>query len=162
MEAPSAHPQSLSLFLSSSLPVLTPVPEWGSCSSPGLARCPQFLSSPGLSQYSSDPHTEWDLSAFSTREQVLEAVRNLRYKGGNTFTGNSPCRALSTHRGKLFPWMMCSLGTGATGEQRKQKKAWGFFWKAVAQAPSLPLPRSSTHPRPGAESETRCWRPTGG
>ncbi|XP_062360948.1 collagen alpha-1(XX) chain [Cinclus cinclus] len=41
----------------------------------------------GLSQYSSDPRTEWDLSTFSTREQVLEAVRNLRYKGGNTFTG---------------------------------------------------------------------------
>ncbi|NWS16144.1 COKA1 protein, partial [Pachyramphus minor] len=41
----------------------------------------------GLSQYSSDPRTEWDLSAHSTREQVLEAIRNLRYKGGNTFTG---------------------------------------------------------------------------
>uniref|UniRef100_A0A8C5TCW1 Collagen alpha-1(XX) chain n=1 Tax=Malurus cyaneus samueli TaxID=2593467 RepID=A0A8C5TCW1_9PASS len=41
----------------------------------------------GLSQYSSDPRTEWDLSAYSTREQLLEAVRNLRYKGGNTFTG---------------------------------------------------------------------------
>ncbi|NXH50954.1 COKA1 protein, partial [Dicaeum eximium] len=41
----------------------------------------------GLSQYSSDPRTEWDLSAHSTREQVLEALRNLRYKGGNTFTG---------------------------------------------------------------------------
>ncbi|PKU31865.1 hypothetical protein llap_17831 [Limosa lapponica baueri] len=41
----------------------------------------------GLSQYSSDPRTEWDLSAYSTRDQVLEAVRNLRYKGGNTFTG---------------------------------------------------------------------------
>ncbi|NXQ62279.1 COKA1 protein, partial [Anthoscopus minutus] len=41
----------------------------------------------GLSQYSSDPRTEWDLSTYSTREQVLEAVRNLRYKGGNTFTG---------------------------------------------------------------------------
>ncbi|RLV97492.1 hypothetical protein DV515_00011707 [Chloebia gouldiae] len=41
----------------------------------------------GLSQYSSDPRTEWELSAYSTREQVLEAVRNLRYKGGNTFTG---------------------------------------------------------------------------
>ncbi|NWU77837.1 COKA1 protein, partial [Onychorhynchus coronatus] len=41
----------------------------------------------GLSQYSSDPRTEWDLSAYSTREQVLEAIRNLRYKGGNTFTG---------------------------------------------------------------------------
>uniref|UniRef100_A0A8B9V526 Collagen alpha-1(XX) chain n=1 Tax=Anas zonorhyncha TaxID=75864 RepID=A0A8B9V526_9AVES len=41
----------------------------------------------GLSQYSSDPRTEWDLGAYTTREQVLEAVRNLRYKGGNTFTG---------------------------------------------------------------------------
>ncbi|NWR82973.1 COKA1 protein, partial [Furnarius figulus] len=41
----------------------------------------------GLSQYSSDPRTEWDLSTYSTREQVLEAIRNLRYKGGNTFTG---------------------------------------------------------------------------
>uniref|UniRef100_A0A8V0ZLA0 Collagen alpha-1(XX) chain n=1 Tax=Gallus gallus TaxID=9031 RepID=A0A8V0ZLA0_CHICK len=41
----------------------------------------------GLSQYSSDPRTEWDLSAYATRDQVLEAVRNLRYKGGNTFTG---------------------------------------------------------------------------
>ncbi|XP_035755165.1 collagen alpha-1(XX) chain [Egretta garzetta] len=41
----------------------------------------------GLSQYSSDPRTEWDLSAYSTRDQVLEAVKNLRYKGGNTFTG---------------------------------------------------------------------------
>uniref|UniRef100_A0A8C0EXE8 Collagen alpha-1(XX) chain n=1 Tax=Bubo bubo TaxID=30461 RepID=A0A8C0EXE8_BUBBB len=41
----------------------------------------------GLSQYSSDPRTEWDLSAYSTRDQVLEAMRNLRYKGGNTFTG---------------------------------------------------------------------------
>ncbi|XP_021272591.1 collagen alpha-1(XX) chain isoform X2 [Numida meleagris] len=41
----------------------------------------------GLSQYSSDPRTEWDLSTYATRDQVLEAVRNLRYKGGNTFTG---------------------------------------------------------------------------
>ncbi|XP_071616240.1 collagen alpha-1(XX) chain [Heliangelus exortis] len=41
----------------------------------------------GLSQYSSDPRTEWDLNSYSTREQVLEAVRSLRYKGGNTFTG---------------------------------------------------------------------------
>ncbi|NWS52285.1 COKA1 protein, partial [Chunga burmeisteri] len=41
----------------------------------------------GLSQYSSDPRTEWDLSTYSTKDQVLEAVKNLRYKGGNTFTG---------------------------------------------------------------------------
>uniref|UniRef100_A0A452GP26 Collagen alpha-1(XX) chain n=1 Tax=Gopherus agassizii TaxID=38772 RepID=A0A452GP26_9SAUR len=41
----------------------------------------------GLSQYSSDPRTEWNLNTYVTRDEVLEAVRNLRYKGGNTFTG---------------------------------------------------------------------------
>ncbi|CAM5152529.1 unnamed protein product [Eretmochelys imbricata] len=41
----------------------------------------------GLSQYSSDPRTEWNLNTYITRDEVLEAVRKLRYKGGNTFTG---------------------------------------------------------------------------
>ncbi|XP_032622293.1 collagen alpha-1(XX) chain [Chelonoidis abingdonii] len=41
----------------------------------------------GLSQYSSDPRTEWNLNTYVTRDEVLKAVRNLRYKGGNTFTG---------------------------------------------------------------------------
>ncbi|XP_013362906.1 PREDICTED: collagen alpha-1(XX) chain isoform X2 [Chinchilla lanigera] len=41
----------------------------------------------GLTQYSGDPQTEWDLNSFRTREEVLAAVRSLRYKGGNTFTG---------------------------------------------------------------------------
>uniref|UniRef100_F6QH03 5'-nucleotidase n=1 Tax=Monodelphis domestica TaxID=13616 RepID=F6QH03_MONDO len=41
----------------------------------------------GLSQYSGDPRTEWNLNSFSTKEDILEAIRNLRYKGGNTFTG---------------------------------------------------------------------------
>ncbi|XP_056668819.1 collagen alpha-1(XX) chain isoform X3 [Monodelphis domestica] len=41
----------------------------------------------GLSQYSGDPRTEWNLNSFSTKEEILEAIRNLRYKGGNTFTG---------------------------------------------------------------------------
>ncbi|XP_045689068.1 collagen alpha-1(XX) chain [Phyllostomus hastatus] len=41
----------------------------------------------GLTQYSGDPQTEWDLNAFGTKEEVLAAVRSLRYKGGNTFTG---------------------------------------------------------------------------
>ncbi|XP_069506902.1 collagen alpha-1(XX) chain [Ambystoma mexicanum] len=40
-----------------------------------------------LSQYSGDPQTVWDLNTHSTKDEVLEAVRNLRYKGGNTFTG---------------------------------------------------------------------------
>ncbi|XP_036915733.1 collagen alpha-1(XX) chain [Sturnira hondurensis] len=41
----------------------------------------------GLTQYSGDPQTEWDLNTFGTKEEVLAAVRSLRYKGGNTFTG---------------------------------------------------------------------------
>ncbi|XP_008072965.1 collagen alpha-1(XX) chain [Carlito syrichta] len=41
----------------------------------------------GLTQYSGDPQTEWDLNSFSSKEQVLAAVRSLRYRGGNTFTG---------------------------------------------------------------------------
>ncbi|GAB5569015.1 collagen alpha-1(XX) chain isoform X7 [Prionailurus iriomotensis] len=41
----------------------------------------------GLTQYSGDPQTEWDLSTFGAKEDVLAAVRSLRYRGGNTFTG---------------------------------------------------------------------------
>ncbi|KAJ1077074.1 hypothetical protein K5549_021222 [Capra hircus] len=41
----------------------------------------------GLTQYSGAPQTEWDLNAFGTKEEVLNAVHNLRYRGGNTFTG---------------------------------------------------------------------------
>ncbi|XP_047395544.1 collagen alpha-1(XX) chain [Sciurus carolinensis] len=41
----------------------------------------------GLTQYSGDPRTEWDLNSFRSSGEVLAAVRGLRYKGGNTFTG---------------------------------------------------------------------------
>ncbi|KAM8785024.1 collagen alpha-1(XIV) chain isoform 1-T1 [Rhynchonycteris naso] len=41
----------------------------------------------GLAQYSGDPRIEWHLNAFSTKNEVIEAVRNLPYKGGNTLTG---------------------------------------------------------------------------
>uniref|UniRef100_A0A8C1QPQ1 Collagen alpha-1(XX) chain n=1 Tax=Cyprinus carpio TaxID=7962 RepID=A0A8C1QPQ1_CYPCA len=35
-----------------------------------------------LSQYSGDPRTEWHLNNFTSREPLLEAIRNFRYKGG--------------------------------------------------------------------------------
>uniref|UniRef100_A0A670Y0E3 Collagen type XIV alpha 1 chain n=1 Tax=Pseudonaja textilis TaxID=8673 RepID=A0A670Y0E3_PSETE len=41
----------------------------------------------GLAQYSGDPRIEWHLNSYNTKEAVLEAVRNLPYKGGNTLTG---------------------------------------------------------------------------
>ncbi|XP_026085059.1 collagen alpha-1(XII) chain-like isoform X6 [Carassius auratus] len=41
----------------------------------------------GLAQYSGDPKTEWHLNSHRTREELLEAVASLPYKGGNTLTG---------------------------------------------------------------------------
>ncbi|XP_030074425.1 collagen alpha-1(XIV) chain isoform X1 [Microcaecilia unicolor] len=41
----------------------------------------------GLAQYSGDPRIEWQLNTYGTKDAVLEAVRNLPYKGGNTLTG---------------------------------------------------------------------------
>ncbi|XP_056378658.1 collagen alpha-1(XIV) chain isoform X2 [Hyla sarda] len=41
----------------------------------------------GLAQYSGDPRIEWNLNTYDTREAVIDAVRNLPYKGGNTLTG---------------------------------------------------------------------------
>ncbi|XP_073341494.1 collagen alpha-1(XIV) chain-like [Pagrus major] len=41
----------------------------------------------GLAQYSGDPRIEWHLNSFSTKDTVIDAVKNLPYKGGNTLTG---------------------------------------------------------------------------
>ncbi|XP_068188958.1 collagen alpha-1(XIV) chain-like isoform X2 [Antennarius striatus] len=41
----------------------------------------------GLAQYSGDPRIEWHLNTHATKEAVMEAARNLPYKGGNTLTG---------------------------------------------------------------------------
>lgn len=41
----------------------------------------------GLAQYSGDPRIEWHLNAHTTKESVMDAVKNLPYKGGNTLTG---------------------------------------------------------------------------
>ncbi|XP_072412744.1 collagen alpha-1(XIV) chain-like [Chiloscyllium punctatum] len=40
----------------------------------------------GLTQYSGEPRTEWDLNTYSSTNEVLEAVQKIRYKGGNTYT----------------------------------------------------------------------------
>ncbi|KAM6973005.1 collagen alpha-1(XIV) chain [Aplochiton taeniatus] len=41
----------------------------------------------GLAQYSGDPRVEWHLNTHATKEAVIDAVKNLPYKGGNTLTG---------------------------------------------------------------------------
>lgn len=58
--------------------------------------------SPGLTQYSGDAQTEWNLNSFGTKEQVLAAVHRLRYKGGNTFTGTAQAAPRSILRADLL------------------------------------------------------------
>lgn len=58
--------------------------------------------SPGLTQYSGDAQTEWNLNSFGTKEQVLAAVHRLRYKGGNTFTGTAQAAPPSILRADLL------------------------------------------------------------
>ncbi|KAJ6665735.1 hypothetical protein lerEdw1_002105 [Lerista edwardsae] len=41
----------------------------------------------GLSQYSGDVRTEWNLDTYSTKDKLLEAIGRVPYKGGNTVTG---------------------------------------------------------------------------
>ncbi|XP_048391729.1 collagen alpha-1(XII) chain isoform X1 [Stegostoma tigrinum] len=41
----------------------------------------------GLTQYSGDPRTEWNLNQYRDKKSLLDAVETLPYKGGNTLTG---------------------------------------------------------------------------
>ncbi|XP_054620763.1 collagen alpha-1(XIV) chain-like isoform X1 [Dunckerocampus dactyliophorus] len=41
----------------------------------------------GLAQFSGEPRIEWHLNTHMTKAAVLDAARNLPYKGGNTLTG---------------------------------------------------------------------------
>ncbi|XP_061617018.1 collagen alpha-1(XIV) chain-like isoform X1 [Phyllopteryx taeniolatus] len=41
----------------------------------------------GLVQFSGEPRVEWHLNSHVTKAAVVDAVRNLPYKGGNTLTG---------------------------------------------------------------------------
>lgn len=41
----------------------------------------------GIVQYSSDTRKEFDLNQYFRRGDLLRAIKNLPYKGGNTMTG---------------------------------------------------------------------------
>uniref|UniRef100_H3A0C7 VWFA domain-containing protein n=1 Tax=Latimeria chalumnae TaxID=7897 RepID=H3A0C7_LATCH len=51
----------------------------------------------GLVQYSSTPRTEFYLNSYSKKEDILQYVRNLIYKGGGTKTGLSLNFSLKNH-----------------------------------------------------------------
>ncbi|XP_073677634.1 collagen alpha-1(XII) chain-like [Garra rufa] len=48
----------------------------------------------GLVQYSGDPQIEWHLNSHSTKKAVINAVKSLLQKGGNTHTGLALTRIL--------------------------------------------------------------------
>lgn len=53
----------------------------------------------GLAQYSGDPRIEWHLNTHRTKESVIDAVKNLPYKGGNTLTGaQTSSQITETHK----------------------------------------------------------------
>ena len=41
----------------------------------------------GLAQYSTDPRTEFLLNTFQDKQEILEYIKKLPYKGGGTMTG---------------------------------------------------------------------------
>lgn len=41
-------------------------------------------------QFTDDPRTEFKLDSYKTKETLLEAIKNIAYKGGNTKTGKIP------------------------------------------------------------------------
>lgn len=56
-----------------------------------------------IAQFSDDARTEFQLSSHGNKEELLEAIQKIRYKGGNTKTGlNSPIRYLFTSKLSIF------------------------------------------------------------
>ncbi|KAG8572802.1 hypothetical protein GDO81_012168 [Engystomops pustulosus] len=51
----------------------------------------------GLIQYSDEPRTEFFLNSYDTKEDVLQYIQNLKYKGGGTKTGQSLQFMLDNH-----------------------------------------------------------------
>lgn len=40
-------------------------------------------------QFTDDPRTEFKLNAYNTKETLLDAIKRISYKGGNTKTGEN-------------------------------------------------------------------------
>lgn len=78
---------------------------------------------------------------------MLEAVRNLRYKGGNTFTGNSTLQGSKQpvhHSGGRVPMGQCVLwGCGRWGAEKRVKalELFGKLWHNLhlCSSPGLAL-----------------------
>lgn len=93
----------------------------------------------GLAQYSGDPRIEWHLNTYSTKDAVVDAVKNLPYKGGNTLTGV----------GFLLIQPLCTVNLHMTPERisflRKSflNSFSPFYYHCILLPHSLPVPALS-------------------
>uniref|UniRef100_A0A3Q4N7L9 Collagen, type XIV, alpha 1a n=1 Tax=Neolamprologus brichardi TaxID=32507 RepID=A0A3Q4N7L9_NEOBR len=69
-----------------------------------------------------DPRIEWHLNAFSTKDVVVDAVRNLPYKGGNTLTALQQIHLVFTETSSLMVplkgWLSKSVKNADENELR--------------------------------------------
>lgn len=59
-----------------------------------------------IAQFSDDARTEFQLDSHGNKEELLEAIQRIRYKGGNTKTGLWQCTGSLIHwftLAHLFP-----------------------------------------------------------
>ena len=42
-----------------------------------------------IAQFSDDPRTEFKLNSYSDKQSLLDAIKSIAYKGGNTKTGET-------------------------------------------------------------------------
>lgn len=49
-----------------------------------------FFPQVAMVQFTDDPRTEFKLNSYRTKETLLDAIKHISYKGGNTKTGKAP------------------------------------------------------------------------
>lgn len=49
-------------------------------------------------QFTDDPRTEFKLNTYKTKETLLDAIKHISYKGGNTKTGKIKKTPVKTQR----------------------------------------------------------------
>lgn len=58
-----------------------------------------------IAQFSDDARTEFKLNSYSNKEQLLDAINKISYKGGNTKTGEyAQSRLAAEEVGVIVVW----------------------------------------------------------
>lgn len=52
-------------------------------------------------QFTDDPRTEFKLNAYNTKETLLDAIKRISYKGGNTKTGKNNSKNKTQQRPRV-------------------------------------------------------------